>query len=366
MIFHIYVKHTICQDSKVSQIYKKVFIESLAVAQAPHQVSSDEIETRLEPLYNRLKLPKGRLELMTGIRERRFCAPGVRPSDLGIEAAENAFKQSRVDRSKIGCLIHASVCRDFLEPATATVVHHGLGLSPECQVFDLSNACLGFLNGMAQVANMIELGQIEAGLVVSGEDGRALVDSTIQYLNDNPNLSRQGIKASFASLTIGSGGVAAILSCEKLAPNGHQLLGAVTYAATDQNHLCQGGVGENQSTVSHVVMSTDSEGMLEAGITLAAQCFQNAKKCFELDQNQIDHFITHQVGSAHSKSLFRKLELDEAKDFSTFSYLGNMGSASIGSTLTLAAESGRIKKNDRVLMMGIGSGLVSMMLDVKW
>lgn len=350
----------------MTQIYSKVFIESLALAEAPHRVSSDEIENRLAPLYERLKLPMGRLELMTGIKERRFCAPGAKPSDLSIEAAENAFKNSQIDRTKIGCLIHASVCRDFLEPATATVVHHGLGLSPDCQVFDLSNACLGFLNGMLQVANMIELGQIEAGLVVSGEDGRALVDSTIEYLNENQSLSRQGIKASFASLTIGSGGVAAILSCEKLAPKGHKLLGAVTLAATENNHLCQGGVGEAQSTVSNVVMSTDSEGMLEAGIELAAACYHQAKQSFRLDPNQIDHFITHQVGLAHSKSLFRKLELDEAKDFPTFPFLGNMGSASIASTLTLAAESGKFQKNDQVLMMGIGSGLVSMMLHLKW
>lgn len=350
----------------MAQIYKDVFIESVAPAFAANRVSSSEIENRLEPLYTRLGLPKGRLELMTGIKERRFANLGSKPSDLSIEAAELAFKNSSIDREKIGCLIHASVCRDFLEPATATVVHQALGLASHCQVFDLSNACLGFLNGMIQVANMIELGQIEAGLIVSGEDGRALVESTIAYLNSNVELNRQDIKASFASLTIGSGGVALILSNSKLAPQGHQLLGAVTESATQFNHLCQGGSGPNQASTHHVVMNTDSETMLKAGIDLAAKCFQTAKNQFSLSPNQIDHFITHQVGIAHSKLLFQKLELDEAKDFLSFPHFGNMGSASIATTLALAAHAGKFKKKDRILMMGIGSGLVSMMLNLKW
>ena len=76
-------------------------------------------------------------------------------------------------------LIHGSVCRDYLEPATACGVHYELGLPQECLVYDVSNACLGMLNGMIQVANMIELGQIRAGLVVGTEDSRQLVESTI-------------------------------------------------------------------------------------------------------------------------------------------------------------------------------------------
>ena len=351
----------------MTQIYDKVFIESLGLAQPTQIVTSEQLEERLSPLYKRLNLPEGRLQLMTGIRERRFCEEGAKPSDLGVEAAEAAFAKSNIDRSKIGCLIHSSVCRDFLEPATATVVHDRLGLNSDCQVFDLSNACLGFLNAMAQVANMIELGQIEAGLVVSGEDGRALVESTIKYLNENLSLTRRTIKASFASLTIGSGGVAVILSKAGLAKNkGHQFCGTVSTVATQYHKLCQGGVGANEATTSNVVMSTDSEGMLEAGIDLAHSCFLNAKRGFGVEQGEIDHFITHQVGVAHSKKLFSRLELDETKDYPTFPVFGNMGSASIGSTLTLASDAGRFEDGQTVMMMGIGSGLVSMMAMIKW
>ena len=94
------------------------------------------------------------------------------------------------------------MCRDFLEPSTASVVHNNLGLPEESFVFDVSNACLGVLNGMCIIANMIERDQIKAGLVVSGENGGPLVNNTIENLLARSDITRNSIKTSFASLTI--------------------------------------------------------------------------------------------------------------------------------------------------------------------
>ena len=52
--------------------YQNVCLESLAYTLPEEIVTSDQIESMLSPLYQRLRLPAGRLELMTGIRERRF------------------------------------------------------------------------------------------------------------------------------------------------------------------------------------------------------------------------------------------------------------------------------------------------------
>jgi len=180
--------------------FKNVYIEGLAYHLPKNIVSSDDLEKRLAPVYDRLKLPFGRLEMMTGIKERRFWDKGVCPSQVASKAGELAILNSGIDRVEIGCLINASVCRDFLEPATASLVHYNLGLRTNTLVFDISNACLGVLNGMVHVANMIELGQIRAGLVVAGENGGPLVDATIKSLLNKPELTRNEIKSSFASL----------------------------------------------------------------------------------------------------------------------------------------------------------------------
>ena len=81
-------------------------------------------------------------------------------------------------------LIYGGVCRDNLEPATACAVSNGLGLGSDTLVYDVSNACLGIMNGMVQVANAIELGHIEAGMVVSCESARQIIDITIDRLLD--------------------------------------------------------------------------------------------------------------------------------------------------------------------------------------
>src|SRR3569623_1636792 len=140
--------------------YQNVCLEAFGYTLPDEVVTSAQIETWLAPLYKRLRLPEGRLELMTGIRERRFWPAGMLPSVPSVASAEKAIAAAGIDKSEIGALIHASVCRDHLEPATACKVHHRLGLGAGCQIYDVSNACLGVLNGMVQVANMIELGQI--------------------------------------------------------------------------------------------------------------------------------------------------------------------------------------------------------------
>ncbi len=222
-------------------LYQNVCLEAFAYLLPDEVVTSAEIEALLEPLYTRLHLPEGRLELMTGIAERRFWPRGTLPSQKSIETAEKAIRIAGVDRQQIGALVHGSVCRDFLEPATACGVHHRLDLPNQCAVYDVSNACLGLLNGVVQVANMIELGQIRAGLVVGTETGRSLVETTIRHLNADTSLSRNDIKAAFASLTIASGSAAIVLCDRELSRTGNRLLGGVMQTATEHCELCQGG-----------------------------------------------------------------------------------------------------------------------------
>ena len=50
--------------------YENVCLEGFAYTLPEQSVTSEQLEARLEPLYRRLRLPEGRLELISGIRER--------------------------------------------------------------------------------------------------------------------------------------------------------------------------------------------------------------------------------------------------------------------------------------------------------
>ena len=130
-------------------------IESLAVALPEEILTSVEIEARLRPLYERLRLPEGRLELMTGIRERRVWPVGTRPSDASAAAGRAVLAKSGLRAEQVELFIHSAVSRDMLEPATASFAHRKIGLPATTQIFDVSNACLGFLNSLTVAAGLI-------------------------------------------------------------------------------------------------------------------------------------------------------------------------------------------------------------------
>ncbi len=346
--------------------YQNVCIEALGYTLPEAILTSEELEARLEPLYRRLRLPQGRLELITGIRQRRFWDRGTLPSEKSVDSAAAALGVAGVDKRHVGALVHASVCRDYLEPATACGVHHRLGLPAQCLIYDVSNACLGILNGMVQLANMIELGQIRAGIVVGTESSRQLVETTIDELNADLSLTREQVKLAVASLTIGSGSAAVLLTDRALSRTGNRLLAATARAHTAGHELCQSGRDESVAGDMRPLMTTDSEQLMHEGIAIGTATFNAFLQETGWSRDQIDKTFCHQVGATHRKRMLESLALDPAIDFATFETLGNTGSVALPLTLALGIEQGHLKPNEHAALLGIGSGINSLMLAVDW
>jgi acyl-CoA:acyl-CoA alkyltransferase len=343
--------------------FSGVALAALAHDLPPQATSSEALEEALGELYTRLGLRIGRLELMSGIRERRHYPAGTRPSQIAARAAHAALARCPLPKQRVGLLVHTAVCRDFLEPATACAVHRALDLPPTCQAFDLSNACLGFINGLGLAASLIEAGRIEAALVVTGEDGGPLVRATLADLSARANhVDRAELKRAMASLTIGSGGAAAVLCRSGLAPAIAHLHANAALSDSSHVELCQ---GDQAAAAGGPLMATDSEALLEAGVALAARTWPLFLKETGWSREQIDHFVTHQVGRAHRRALFERLALPESKDHPTVEVLGNVGSASLPLSLSLALETGRLHPGQRLALLGIGSGLQCEMLGLE-
>src|SRR5207248_726030 len=168
--------------------YSRVSVDAIGYELAPVVVSTAELEARLQPLYQQLRLPVGQLEAMTGIAERRWWEEGYPLTDGAVAAARKALAAADIRPGDIDVLIYAGVCREQFEPATACHVAAALGVAPGAFVYDVSNACLGVLNGIVDVANRIELGQCRAGLVVACETAREINELTIDQLLQAPGL----------------------------------------------------------------------------------------------------------------------------------------------------------------------------------
>ena len=348
-----------------SMKFKDVYIEGFQANLPPNEITTAEVEDLLQPAYERAGLSKGRLEMFTGIQSRRYWDLGTKPSDVSSQAGQQLIDKLGLDKKEIDLLIHASVCRDFIEPATSSVVHSKLKLSNHTLNFDISNACLGVMTAVGVAADMISSGRIRRALVVSGEVGYPLLCNTIKALNADEALTRKTFKPHFASLTIGSCATAVMVSHESVAKDGsHKLIAGSDFSYTEFNHLCQGDADAGMGAGAAPQMHTDSEELLVRGVEAAAHCWTQFKQDFNVAS--IDRVVTHQVGVAHRNLLFDTLDLNYDLDYMSFPYLGNCGSASLPATVALAEEKGLFKSGDQVALLGIGSGINCNMLGISW
>lgn len=345
--------------------YSKVYIDSFGYELAPVVVSSSDLEKRLESVYKKMRLNPGQLEALTGIYERRYWHHRHSMHEGASIAAKRALAKSGLSAADIGMVIYGGVCRDNIEPATACSVADCIGVGSHAVVYDVSNACLGVLTGMIQVANAIELGQIKAGIVVSSESARQIVDLTIDRLIANPTM--EAFRKTIATMTGGSGAVAVLLTAAEVSDKGHRLKGGVLRNAVEHHKLCIWGPDAGiMGAGAEVFMETDSVGVLNHGTKLGKETFEAFKKEMKLDPSQPDKVICHQVGSAHQKIILETLGIDTGKDYVTYPYLGNIGTVSLPLTAAIASDRDVLQKGDLVSFLGIGSGLNCMMLAIEW
>ncbi len=337
-------------------LFQHVSIAGLAHIDAPRTLTSAEINARLKPTLDRLKIRIDVLQDIAGIYARRLWDDDMQASDAATLAAEKALADAGVPREKIGLLVNTSVSRDYLEPSTASIVSGNLGLSEHCQNFDLANACLAFLNGMDVASRMIERGEIDYALVVDGETANLAYEKTLERMSA-PDITAEAFRNELATLTLGCGAAAMVLARSELVPDAPRYKGGVTRAATKWNGLCRGNLDR---------MVTDTKMLLIEGVKLAQLTFAAAKAAMGWVVEELDEFVIHQVSRVHTEAFIKAFGIDPRKVHTIFPEHGNIGPASVPIVLSKLRELGRLKKGKRVALLGIGSGLNCSMAEVVW
>jgi 3-oxoacyl-[acyl-carrier-protein] synthase-3 len=337
-----------------NSVYRHSNTAVLAVSavEGTQVVTSDSFDERLATTLRRLGLRPGLLQGLAGIHERRWFPEDTTFVDAAATAGAKALAEAGIDPDRIGLMINSSVSRNYLEPSSAVAIHHQLGLPTSCMNFDLANACLGFVNAMHVAATMIDAGHIEYALVVDGEDARFTQESTLRRLEQD-STTVADLFREFATLTLGSGAAGMVLGPADRHPGAHRLLGGVARSATQHHELCVGNLEH---------MNTDTKGLMDAGLDLAEAAWREARDAHEW--GAMDCYVIHQVSSVHTSSLCARLGIDQDRVPLTFPLLGNVGPASV--PITLARQAETLEAGDRVLCMGIGSGLNTSFTEIRW
>ncbi len=337
-------------------LFQHVAIAGLAHIDAPHRLSSEAINARLQPTLDRLGIRADVLGDIAGIHARRLWDGDMLASGAATLAGVKALADAGIEPDRVGLLVNTSVSRDYLEPSTASIVCGNLGLSELCQNFDLANACLAFINGMDVAARMIERGEIDYALIVDGETAGLAYEKTLDRLT-SPDATAEQFRDELATLTLGCGAAAMVMARAELAPGAPRYRGGVTRAATQWNGLCRGNLDR---------MVTDTRLLLSEGLKLAQRTWLAARSAMGWVVEELDEFVIHQVSQVHTKAFIKAFGIDPKKVLTIFEEHGNIGPASVPIVLSKLREMGRLKKGDRIALLGIGSGLNCSMAEVVW
>lgn len=298
------------------------------------------------------------LERITGIKEKRVTSPGVLPSDMAVAAAKEAMDRSRVTATEIDAIIYTGLTRDYVEPATAHVVQAKLGAN-NALVFDVSNACHGFMNGVHIMDALVTTGQVRYGLVVTGEQGSTLTRRAVELLRKR-DADRAKFQSVAAALTLGDAG-AAIVMTPKESPEGG-IVGLMLQSQGQHANLCT-----VQDPVGDGLMSADMPAIIEETAKLMAcmfrECLHNRLKW---KVEELAKYLIHQVGNRAFQIYSKLTGVPTAIMPKTVDTLGNLITASIPVNIYNCVNAGELRAGDKIYISSTGSGISLSQAGVVW
>lgn len=321
-------------------------IESVGTYLPTQVVKSDDLfdEIRSEQQYG---IPRDFMSSSMGIVERRMSSPETQPSELAILAAEKALQRCpHISRNDIGLVIFCGIERDQPEPATAHTVQYALGIQAE-DVFDLGNACLGFVNGLKVASNYISAGLIKYALVTTGEVSTRVLRSFVDQLKSG--VSREKALRMIGGLSVGDAGGAVVLGPSEKA--GFTLFNN----SADSSHIdkCiyrvkKDGVIEGQMLMARI---------LAHGIKMHREHIDHTLR--RLGWDEFDWVLSHQTGKRNFNAFAKMPGIREERMIKTFVKFGNTTTATMPLGWESLVNSGKVCPGDKVGGLFAGSGLAT-------
>ncbi|WP_157764050.1 beta-ketoacyl-ACP synthase III [Paenibacillus borealis] len=280
----------------------------------------------------------------TGIRERHIAAPEQATSDLAYEAALKALESAGMKAEDLDLIIVATVTPDSTFPSTACILQDRLG-AKGAAAFDLSAACSGFVYSLATATGFIQNGMYNNALVIGADTLSRITDytdrNTCVLFGDGAGAVIVGEVPEgrgFQSFDLGAEGSGGSLL--KMEAGGSRLPASLQTVEDKKHFIYMNGREVFKFAVR--VMGTATERVLtKAGLT----------------KENIDLFVPHQANIRIIQSAMQRLDLPPEKCVINVDKYANTSAASIPLALVEAAEEGRMKEGDTVLMVGFGGGL---------
>ena len=325
---------------------ERVRLLSVAAALPSDVRSSARVEELVAESSPGLRVRRGCIEAMTGIRARRIASDHVQCSDLAADAGRQALAAAGVDPGDVDAVIFGAASQDLLEPATANIVQEKLGT--RCQVFDVKNACNSFLTGMQLGEALVVSGGCRTVLVTTGE----ICSRGIAWRSRD----RSEFKRNFPGFTMGDAGAAALLA---RSDEGRGIFYRRFATLSEHWRLATIPGGGSMFPCGDENLRLRGDGarlknaFLKCGTPILARMIDDSG--VRLDEFR--RIFVHQVSVPYLEEMLDATGLPRDRIECTVADYGNMASASLPVGFALAVARGAVRPGDRVMWIGLASGI---------
>lgn len=286
----------------------------------------------------------------TGIQQRHMAAEGEFTSHLGLKAAQAAIARAGIDTQSIDLIVLATSTPDNTFPATAVAIQNGLGINHGA-AFDLQAVCSGFIFALATADNFLRNGAFKRALVIGAETFSRILD-----WNDRGTC-----------VLFGDGAGAVVLEAQPQAGTSADRGILTTHLRSDGRHkdklFVDGGPSTTQ-TVGHLRM--EGREVFKHAVGMITDVIVDAFEATGTTAEDIDWLVPHQANKRIIDASAKKLHIAPQKVVLTVDRHGNTSAASIPLALAAAADDGRIKKNDLVMLEAMGGGFTWGSALLRW
>ena len=331
------------------------------VAQAVGSYLPEKVMTNkeLEELvgFKKHGIKSGMIEMIYGVKERRYAALDQQASDLAAYAAQEALCKAGIAADDIDMLIFSAVTQDVAEPATAHIVQDKIG-AKNAQAFDINNACNAFLNGIDMVDCLIRCGKVETALVVSGEVMSRYIKLKFDDADD--------LKKRMSTLSLGDGGTAMVFCAQKDTTRGVRSTHFHSWGHMWPHNVLWGGGSMYPRDPEKFYIPGDTKEIIGLGMVTSANFFNESINAVQWAADELDLVAPHQLATLISETLCKRVGIGIEKTVLNMIKYGNTGAASIPMALYVAEKEGKIGKHSKICLVGGAVGFSFGCVNLVW
>lgn len=280
----------------------------------------------------------------TGISERRIAAKGELNSDMAVKAATKAIQRANMDVKDIDLIIVGTSTADYTIPALAPIIQHKLGCR-KIPAFDINSVCTSFVYAFFSACGFLSSGFYKNCLVI----GSDIYSRILNWEDRN------------TCCIFGDGAGAVVVERHENSIGILSHIFGANGADAELIYIPVGGtknpVYNNNYKKEDYYFQMAGTDVFEFTITTIPKLAVDLINKAELTNENINWVILHQANRRIIESVSKRTKIPLEKFIINIDRVGNTSSASIPIALDEAVLSGKIKNNDKIMMIGFGGGL---------